>query len=354
MSPGDTKGRSRSDRDRPRALRQWALVAARRIVAATVSLFGVITITFVATRMIGNPVELLLGNNATQEGRDALIRELGLDQPLYVQFGHFLGELARLDFGRSTVTMRPVIDDVISRLPATLELVGVAMVLTVLIGVPLGLKAGAHPGSAIDRVVGWITRLGAALPSFWVGLLLILLLTYTWRLFPTPLGIDIGVARRTGFLLIDSMLAGSPPALFHSLALLTLPAVTLALNSLPAVLQIVRNTTSSVVTSEYIRTAKASGIEGKLLNRTYVFRNVLGPLLPVVAMSASNKIGNSALVEVVFLWPGIGQYAVNAMNNLDYAPVLAVVLITAVFYIVGYLIAEILQAIFDPRVRTQQ
>jgi peptide/nickel transport system permease protein len=172
---------------------------------------------------------------------------------------------------------------------------------------------------------------------------------------PTPLGrIDQTVPSpesRTGFLVIDSILAGNAEALQSALAHLVLPAFTLALVALPSVIQITRNTMVHVLQSDFIRTARCFGIPSVVLYPRYAFKNVVGPILAVLAMTLGFLIGNSVLVEVVFAWPGIGQYAVDSMNSLDYAPVVAIVLITATFYIVAYLIADIIHAAIDPRVR---
>ncbi len=284
-----------------------------------------------------------------------MTHRLGLDQPLGVQYGHYLTHAARGDFGYSTHTYNSVRTDLGERLPATIELVLAALVLTIVIGVPLGIAAGSRAGRLVDRLAGVVSEVGASVPAFWVGLLLIFLFFYEWHLFPTPLGrIDQTVPSpepRTRFLVVDSILAGNQAALRSALAHLVLPAFTLALVALPSVIQITRNTMAHVLQSDFIRTARCFGIPWWMLYPRYAFKNVVGPILAVLAMTLGFLIGNSVLVEVVFAWPGIGLYAVDSMNSLDYAPVVAIVLITATFYIVAYLIADVLHAAIDPRVR---
>jgi ABC-type dipeptide/oligopeptide/nickel transport system permease component len=335
--------------------RSWAPYLARRLLASVVVLVGVASITFFVTHTLGSPVSLLVGEHATPEIKREMTHRLGLDKPLSVQYGQYLTHAARGDFGYSTHTYNAVRTDVAERLPATIELVMAALVLTIMIGIPVGIAAGSRAGRLFDRLSGVASEVGASVPAFWIGLLLIFLFFYKWNLVPTPLGrLDETVQApesRTGFLVVDSILAGNTEALRSALAHLVLPAFTLALVALPSVIQITRNTMAHVLQSDYIRTARCFGIPSVMLYPRYAFKNVVGPILAVLAMTLGFLIGNSVLVEVVFAWPGIGQYAVESMNSLDYAPVVAIVLITATFYIVAYLIADIIHAAIDPRVR---
>jgi peptide/nickel transport system permease protein len=325
------------------------------LLASVVVLVGVASITFFVTHTLGSPVSLLVGDHATPEIKREMTHRLGLDKPLSVQYGHYLTHAARGDFGYATHTYPAVRTDIGQRLPATIELVVAAFVLTIVIGVPLGIAAGSRAGRLIDRLAGVFSEVGASVPAFWVGLLLIFLFFYEWHIFPTPLGrIDETVPApepRTRFLVIDSVLAGNGAALRSALAHLVLPAFTLALVALPSVIQITRNTMAHVLQSDFIRTARCFGVPWPILYPRYAFKNVVGPILAVLAMTLGFLIGNSVLVEVVFAWPGIGLYAVDSMNSLDYAPVVGIVLITATFYIVAYLIADVLHAAIDPRVR---
>jgi peptide/nickel transport system permease protein len=329
------------------SLRSWLPYVARRLLASLVVLVGVATITFLVTHTLGNPVSLLIGNQASPEVRQAMTHRLGLDQPIWVQYGQYVSHVARGDFGYSTHTYNSVLSDLGQRLPATVELVLAAFLLTIVIGIPLGVAAGARPGRVVDWIARTVTAVGASIPSFWIGLLLIY--------FPAPLGrIGDNVTlppTRTHFLVLDSILAGDVVALRSALSHLVLPALTLAFVALPTTIQTTRNTMTHVLGSEYVRTARCFGVPSKLLYPRYALKNALGPVLAVLAMTLGFLIGNSVLVEVVFAWPGIGLYAVDSMNNLDYAPVIAIVLITAAFYIVAYLIADVLHAAIDPRVR---
>jgi peptide/nickel transport system permease protein len=335
----------------------WLPYLGRRLLATLIVLFVVGTITFVVTHLLANPVALLIGTQATPDIKRQMTHALGLDQPLYVQYVAYLSHAVRGDFGYSTHTSNPVTTDIRLRLPATFELVLASFVLIVLVGLPLGVAGGARPGGIADRIGRVISQIGASVPNFWVGLILIYVLFYLWHLFPAPLGrIDDGIPSPrpvTGLLTVDSLLAGNVAAFRSALAHLVLPAITLALSALPSTVQITRNTMVSVLGSDFIRTARAFGMPWQLLYLRYALKNVLGAVLTVLAMTLGFLMGSTVLVEIVFAWPGIGLYAVDAMNNSDYAPLVAIVLIAATFYAVAYLLADLLHSIVDPRTRIE-
>jgi peptide/nickel transport system permease protein len=336
----------------------WIPYLGRRLFATVTVLFVVGTITFFVTHLIANPVALLVGTQATPEIKRQLTHELGLDKPLYVQYVAYLSHAARGDFGYSTHTFNPVTTDLRLRLPATLELVLAAFIIVTVIGVPLGVFAGANPGGISDRVARTVSQLGASVPNFWVGLILIYLLYYEWHLFPAPLGrIDDSVSTPrtiTGLLTVDSLLAGNMRACVSALGHLVLPAITLSLVALPSTILITRNTMTTVLESDFVRTARAYGMPWRKLYFGYALRNVLGAVLTVLAMTFGFLMGSTVLVETVFAWPGIGLYAVDSMNSSDYAPLVAIVLVAAAFYALAYLVSDLLHAAVDPRVRIQK
>jgi ABC-type dipeptide/oligopeptide/nickel transport system permease component len=336
-------------------LAAWTSYLLRRLAAAFVTLLGVCTVTFVMVRIIGNPVYLLVGQQTSPEIVDAMTRSIGLDQPIWIQYAQYLSRLASGDFGVSRATFRPVAADLAIRLPATLELVLVAMVILVAIAVPVGIAAATRRGGHLDRATQFLAQLGASMPGFWFGLLLIYVFFAQLRVLPAPLGrldrFDVPPPTVTGLYLVDSLLAGNLPLFLSALSHLLLPAATLALAAIPASLMITRNSLIGVLDSPYIRTAKAFGLRPRVVNMRYAMRNVLVPLITVPAMTFGFLMSGTVLVEVIFAWPGIGFYAVTAMNQSDYDPIQAVVILGALFYIVAYLVGDILSAAIDPRIR---
>ena len=333
--------------------RQWCLFLLKRLGFLCISLIGVSLVTFVVTHQIGDPVYLLVGPKHTQEMLDNMVRELGLDQPLYAQYCRYISRLAQGDLGVSRYTFNPVLSDIRLRLPATLELSTCALLLGVLWAVPLGLIAGRHKKSWAAKFADLSARAGASMPAFWLGLLFIFVFYAELHWLPAPLG-RIGrgfeVSPVTGWYTIDSLLAGNWRAFGSSLRHLVLPALTLAFTTSPSILLITRNTMAEVMKSDYIRTAKSFGMPPHMISR-YAVKNLLVPVTTMIAMTYGYLLSGTVLVEVVFTWPGLGLYAVEAMNHSDYEPIMAVVLLSAGFYLLVYVLSDILSAIIDPRIR---
>jgi peptide/nickel transport system permease protein len=336
------------------ATREWGSFLARRLGALVVSLLIVSMITFAVMRFIGNPVYLILGPRYTPEALAALTDKLGLDRPLWEQYLAYLGGLLTGDLGVSRYTNNAVLAELRARLPATLELSTFALLLATLWAVPAGIYAGVHRRGWFARFADLTARAGVSMPNFWLGLLLIYLFFATLQWLPPPLG---RIADRfseipavTGWMTIDTLLAGNAAAFLSALAHLAMPALALAVTTSPSILQITRSKTEEIMAGDYIRSARAFGLMSRTVYR-YAFRNMLGPVLTMVAMTFGYLLSGTVLVEVVFAWPGIGLYAVNAMNNSDYEPVMGVVLVCVAFYLLVYLAADIVNAIIDPRIR---
>lgn len=336
--------------------REWALFLTKRVGILVISLLGVSMITFAVTHAIGNPVYLLVGPRHNQEMLDNLTRELGLDRPLYERYVNYLGNLARGNLGVSRYSYNPVLTDIRARLPATLELSTCALLLGVLWAVPAGVVAGIRRRGVFARLADVAARGGVSMPGFWLGLLLIFVFFAELGWLPAPLGrLDRDFTRPpyvTGWYTIDALLAGDTGAFLSSVRHLILPAVTLAFTTSPSTLQITRNKMREVMQSDYIRTARAFGMPASTVRR-YALRNILGPVITMIAMTYGYLLSGTVLVEVVFTWPGLGLYAVDAMNHSDYEPIMGVVLLTAAFYLSIYLAADIVNAMLDPRVRSR-
>lgn len=336
---------------------EWGLYLGRRFLQLVIVLLGLAAVTFVVTRFLGNPVYLLVGVQADQKTIETVTRRLGLDRPLWEQYLTYVSNLAQGDLGVSRFTSNPVTVDIGQRLPATLELSTAALLLGIAWTVPLGLLAARHKRGWLDRLAQGLVEAGVAIPSFWLGLLLVYLLFYQFNLFPAPLG-RLGLTAQapppvTGLYTLDSLLAGDWTAFRAALSHLALPAITLAFTSCPPILQITRNAMVEVLRSDYIRAARSNGIPERIIFLRYALKNVLLPVTTMIAMTYGYLLGGTVLVEVVFAWPGLGLYAVDAMNNSDYEPIVGVVLVSAIVYVVIYLITDILHFMIDPRLRTQ-
>jgi peptide/nickel transport system permease protein len=221
--------------------------------------------------------------------------------------------------------------------------------------IPLGVASAVRPGGLIDKVSQSIVEFGVAMPSFWLGLLLLFVFYYILKVAPTPVGeLDFNIAaptRITGLVVVDSALSGDVPALVSSLTHLALPAITLALTACPPILQLTRNTMIDVLRSDYVRGALSLGLPRRIVYWKYALRNALLPVITMSAMTFGYLLGGTVLVETVFAWPGIGRYAVQSMERFDYSPVLGVVLLAAAAYITVYFLADLLNLLVDPRTR---
>lgn len=333
---------------------RWAAYIARRLAGALVAVLGVAVLVFVVTHVLGDPAKLVLGPRATDAQLDQFRADNGYDRSIVAQLFSYLGQLAQGDLGISRFTREPVLDAIWTRLPATLELTLAGMGLGLLWTVPLGIWSALRPRGFVDRVSQGLVELGIALPSFWLGLLLIYLFT---SIIPTglqPVGqLDIGAVpppRVTGMVTIDALLNGQLDTFGSALEHLSLPALTLAITSCPPILQITRNAMIASLGGDFVRHARASGLPERTV-RWQAFKNALPPVTTMTAMTFGFLMGGTVLVETVFSWPGIGLYAIQSMQRFDYEPVLGVVLVASAIYVLVYLLADLLTMAIDPRVR---
>ena len=325
-----------------------------RLGTAVPSLVGVVVITFLLTRVLpGDPATYFAGPVASAEAIAAIRAQLGLDQPLWVQFAHYLGSLAHGDLGVSLTTGQPVLAEIAARLPASAELTLLALLAATAVAVPLGILAALRQGSWIDHLCRVVTTAGVSLPVFFTGLLAVYVFYFVLGWAPAPLGrLDtfmIPPERVTGLYLVDSLLAGDWETLAAALAQLALPAGTLALFALAPLARITRASMLSVLASDFVRTARASGLRGRTVVFAYAFRNAMLPVLTTLGMVFSFLLGANVLVEKVFAWPGIGSYAVEALIASDFAPVQGFVLTMAILYIALNLAVDLLYGLIDPR-----
>lgn len=330
----------------------------KRLVLAIPSLVGVVIVTFLLTRALpGDPAAYFAGPAATKEAIEQIRAKLGLDKSLPVQFVGYVRDLARGDMGSALTTGQPVAAEIRARLPASAELTLLGLIFSMLIAVPLGIFAATKPNSLIDHACRVIATAGVSLPVFFTGLILVYVFYYLLGYAPAPLGrLDVFFSAPphvTGFYLIDSLIARDWEVFRASVSQLVLPALTLGIFSLAPIARMTRASMLAVLASDFVRTARASGLSPLTVVFTYAFRNAMLPVVTTLGMVFSFLLGANVLVEKVFAWPGIGSYAVEALIASDFAPVQGFVLTMAVMYVALNLLIDILYGLIDPRVRIE-
>lgn len=329
--------------------------AALRVAQAVPVIIGVVVISFVLTRALPGDPAVYFAGPAADAASIAQIREsLGLDRSLPEQFLIYVSNLLRGDLGQSLSTGQPVAEDLARRLPASLELTGIALLLACGIAIPLGVLAATRPGSVADHACRVAVTAGVSLPTFFTGILLVYVFYYLLGIAPSPLGrldfLYIEPEQVTGFYLIDAAIAGDAETWFAAAAQLVLPALTLALFTLAPIARMTRGAMLAALNADFVRTAKASGLPPKTVTYTYAFRNALLPVVTTLGMVFSFVLGANVLVEKVFAWPGIGSYAVEALVVSDYAAVQGFVLVMALLFVLLNLVIDLLYTVIDPRV----
>ncbi|WP_394058248.1 ABC transporter permease [Xanthobacter variabilis] len=331
------------------------MIVLKRLAQAIPTLFGVIVVTFILTRALpGDPAAYFAGPAATPESIAQVRAALGLDKPLAAQFLRYLQDLATGDLGQSISTGQTVLSDIVTRLPASLELTLSALALSVAIAVPLGILAATRQGTFIDHLCRVVVTAGVSLPVFFTGLALVYVFYYQLGLAPAPIGrLDfayISPPPVTGFFVIDALLAGDAETAGAAFGQLVLPAVTLAIFTLAPLARMTRAAMLQVLGSDFIRTARAAGLSRRQVLFSYAFRNALLPVITTFGMVFSFALGANVLVEKVFAWPGIGSYAVEALVVSDYAAVQGFVLVMAILFVVVNLLIDLSYTLIDPRV----
>jgi peptide/nickel transport system permease protein len=327
----------------------------KRLLGALPNILGVVVVTFLMTRALpGDPAAYFAGPAATTEAIEQIRRSLGLDQSLAHQFGYYLRDLARGDFGQSLSTGQPVLTELRQRLPASLELTLCGLVFALAFAIPLGILAATRPGSWVDHLCRVLATAGVSLPTFFTGLLLAYVFYFLLGVAPSPLGrLDVSFPPPptiTGLYLLDSLLARDGELFVASAKQLILPSVTLGLFVMAPLMRMTRASMLGVLSSDFIRTARASGLPRSQVLYGYAFRNALLPVVTTLGMVFSFLLGSNVLVEKVFAWPGIGSYVIEALVASDYSPVQGFVLTMALLYVALNLAIDVLYGVIDPRV----
>ncbi|TMJ74106.1 MAG: ABC transporter permease [Alphaproteobacteria bacterium] len=330
----------------------------KRLLLAAPSLLGVVVVTFLLTRALpGDPAAYFAGPAATKEAIEQVRVKLGLDKSLPEQFVAYVWDLAHGDMGSALTTGQPVASEIRVRLPASAELTLLALILAMAIAVPLGILAATNPDSLIDHACRVVATAGVSLPVFFTGLILVYVFYYLLGWSPAPLGrLDVFYSappKVTGLYLIDATIAHDWDVFVASLKQLILPALSMGIFSLAPIARMTRASMLAVLASDFVRTARASGLTPLTVIVTYAFRNAMLPVVTTLGMVFSFLLGANVLVEKVFAWPGIGSYAVEALIASDFAPVQGFVLTMAVMYVALNLLIDILYGLIDPRVRIE-
>ena len=297
----------------------------RRLLQVIPVLLIVTVVVFFMVHLSGDPTSMMLPQDATQEARENLREALGLNRPLHVQYWIFIKGLFQGDFGISHKYNAPALPIVLERIPASLELCAVSIVLSVVIAIPLGVWAARAHGTPFDSLVNALAVLGQAMPSFWIGIMLILLLGVKWTLLP--------VSGR------------------GSMAQLIMPSVTLAIGTSAPIIPLVRSSMLEIVHEDYIRTARSKGLSERTVIYRHAFKNALVPVITMVALQIPALFGGALITETIFAWPGLGQLMVTGVTNHDMAIVQACILMITFITIVVNLCADMLYCLIDPRIR---
>jgi peptide/nickel transport system permease protein len=303
----------------------------RRVIQSLVVVLVMSLVVFVGVHVVGDPVHILISDDMTQQEIERFIHQLGLDRPLHEQYLHFLANAARGDLGNSFVHGEPALKLILQRMPATLELALTAFLLAVVCGIPLGMYAGLKPESPASRAIMAASILGFSLPTFWVGLMLMMV-------FAVMLG-WLPATGRGEFMTWDG--------LRH----LALPAINLALFKLALVTRLARAGTREAALQDYVKFARAKGLSPARIVLVHILKNILVPVVTVLGLELGGLIAFSVVTETVFAWPGMGKLLIDSIQRLDRPVVVAYLVITVLMFVLINLIVDIVYSLLDPRVR---
>jgi peptide/nickel transport system permease protein len=326
-----------------------------RLIQLIPVLLGVSVIVFVMITLTpGDPVEIMIGDQSVTPEQEARMRhDRGLDRPMHERFFVFLGNAAQGDFGDSFYHRRPVIDVIAERLPATIELSLVALIIALATAIPLGVLAAIRKNSILDRLATVGALVGVSLPGFWFGILLLMLFAVHLQLLPVSgrIGYSSEIEPITHLLLIDTLLRGNVAAFRDALAHIILPAITLGLPMTAVLMRVTRTSMLEVMRSDYIIFAEAKGISRRRILWRHALKNALIPTVSVAAIETGSLLGGNMIVETVFGWPGLGRLVVESIFVRNYPLVQAAVLFYALTYVMLNFLADILYTVLNPRVK---
>ncbi|WP_322056171.1 ABC transporter permease [Paraburkholderia sp. J63] len=312
----------------------------RRLLQSVLALWAMSLLVFAGVYVVGDPIALMVPDSATPEMRTQIIASLGLDQPAWLQYWHFLTHSLHGDFGTSFLTGAPVAQMILARMPATLELSVIAMLMAIVIGIPLGMYAGLRPEKLSSRLITASSTIGFSLPTFWVGLIMILVCSVLLGWLPSGgrgatrslLGVQVS------FLTLDGWK--------H----LILPAFNLALFNIALIIRLAYSSTREAALTDYVKFARAKGLSASRIVGVHILKNIMIPLVTVIGINLGGLIAFSIVTETVFAWPGMGKLLIDSINGLDRPVVIAYLLTVAAIYMLINLVVDILYSLLDPRI----
>ena len=314
---------------------------AKRALQSVLVLFIMSVLAFVGINLVGDPIYLLVPPDAPQAEIARAAQQLGLDLPVWQQYGRFLGNALHGDLGNSFIFNRPALHLIFERMPATLELAVMALLLSAAIGIPFGMWSGMHPGSLVQRLSSGFSILGVSVPVFWLGLILIMLFSVSLGWLPSggrgPTKSLLGV--EVSFLSWDGI------------KFMLLPALTLALHNIALIMRITEASTREVAGQEYVRFARAKGLRNSRIIGVHVLKNILIPIVTVVALQFGSLVGFAIVTETIFAWPGMGKLIIDSIRVLDRPVIVAYLMLVVTLFIVINLAVDLLYSLLDPRVR---
>lgn len=327
----------------------------KRIPRLIVVLLGVTMITFAISHVIpGDPARMLVGQRASEETLIKMRTELGLDQPVYIQYGKYVADLLQGDMGKSIRTQQPIVSELKKYFPATLELTIVSMAMTLIIGIFLGVTAAVKKNKYQDHVSRIISLLGVSTPLFLSGLV-VLVVFYKWlQWFPASGRIDAFLTvppQVTGLYLVDGLLCGDFDVVLSAFHHIVLPATCLSYIQLAVIARQVRSSMVEVLEQDYIRTAKAFGLSEMKIKYQYALKNALLPTLTVAGLIFGELLGGAIITETIFAWPGMGKYVVDSVSFLDFPAIMGFTMVVSVAYVLINMFVDILYQIVDPQIR---
>ncbi|GGA99942.1 ABC transporter permease subunit [Agarivorans gilvus] len=327
----------------------------KKLMLVIPTFIGITLLTFTLIRLIpGDPIEVMAGERGVSPERHAALRaELGLDQPLLVQYFDYVKNIASGDLGRSLITKTPVTEEFLTLFPATVELATCAAIFAILVGLPCGIIAAVKRGSLFDHSVMTFSLTGYSMPIFWWALLLMLVFSVNLGITPVSGRLDVTywIDEVTGFMLIDTLLSGEEGAFLSALHHLVLPSIVLGTIPMAVIARMTRSSMLEVLGEDYIRTARSKGMAPMRVIVVHALRNALIPVITVIGLQVGILLSGAILTETIFAWPGIGKWLIESIGRRDYPVVQGGILIVATIIIVVNLLVDILYGVVNPRIR---
>ena len=315
----------------------------RRLLQAALVVLLMSFVVFAGVFLVGDPVDILVADDADQAEREQVIREMGLDKPFVIQYGIFLNNALDGNLGESFVFDEPALELILERMPATVELAVVALLMAVVLGIPLGVVAGLRPDSIFSKTVMTGSILGFSLPTFWVGIMMIVLFAVVLGWLPSTGRGEVGY------------ILGIPTSLvsWDGVTHILMPAVNLALFKLSLVIRLSRAGTREVVHQDYVKFARAKGLPESRIILVHVMKNIMIPVVTVLGLEFGGLLAFSVVTETVFAWPGMGKLLIESINLLDRPVIVAYLMIIVLLFVVINLVVDVMYSLLDPRVRLQ-